>query len=86
MDLLEHRIRLTRIAFSVALGIASGVGVVWAFAQVLASDRSNGPAWFAVFTFAMTFVLVSMGIDALLARRAKCRWHLPIPIARVVRR
>jgi hypothetical protein len=86
MDLLEHRARLNRLLVSLLFGGASGVGVVWAFIEVLKHSQHEDAGWFAMFTFVLTFVLVSIGANALLAARAKRRWRLPIPAARVVRR
>jgi hypothetical protein len=86
MDLLEHRARLLRLLFAVVFGGVAGVGVVFGFAQVLDRDSSGGPMWFIAFTFVLTLVLVSTGTYAFLTARARRRWHLPIPTARVVRR
>jgi hypothetical protein len=86
MDLLDHRGRALRLLVAAIVGGAAGVGIVAAFALVLDRDPSGGPAWFAMFTWSMTFVLVTSGTNVLLTWWAKRRWHLPIPAARVVRR
>jgi cell division protein FtsX len=86
MDVLDRRGRALRLLIGAVIGAAAGVGVVWGFAQILAPDYSSAPGWFAIFTWSCTFVLVTVGVNALLAAHARRRWHLPIPMARVVRR
>ena len=86
MDLLDHRGRALRLLVAAVIGAAAGVGLVYAFAQLLDHDSSQAPAWFAVFGWSATFVLVTVGTNAFLTAFVKRRWHLPIPTARVVRR
>lgn len=86
MDLLDRKARAVRLFVAAVVGAAAGVGVIVAFAQVLAPDDSGGPTWFAAFTWCATFVLVTIGTNAAFGAWAKRRWHLPIPTARIVRR
>lgn len=86
MDLLDHRGRALRLLVAAVIGAVAGVGVVVGFAQILDHDSSLAPGWFAIFTWSMTFVLVTVGTNALFAAYLKRRWRLPIPMARVVRR
>jgi len=86
MDLLDHRGRALRLLVAVVIGAATGVGLVFGFGEILEPDYSGAPAWFAVFMWTATFLLVTIGVNAVLAARAKRRWHLPFPTARVVRR
>lgn len=86
MDLLDHRGRALRLLVAAVIGAVAGVGVVVGFAQILDYDNSLAPGWFAIFTWSMTFVLVTVGTNALFAAYLKRRWRLPIPMARVVRR
>lgn len=78
--------RLQRLVVAVLVGAASAIGVIAAFAETLDHDSSSAPTWFAVFTFVMVLVLGTIGTYAALTARAKRRWHLPFPAARVVRR
>lgn len=84
-DVLDRRGRVNRLLLSLVVGGASGVGVVTAFVELLGHSQHRHAGWFVMFTFMLTFVLVSMGTNALLAARAKRRWRR-FPGARVVRR
>ncbi len=86
MDLLDHRGRALRLFVAAVLGAGAGVAIVYGFAQLLDHDSSAAPTWFAMFVWSAAFVLVTVGVNALLSAIAKRRWHLPIPRARVVRR
>ncbi|MFN0250128.1 MAG: hypothetical protein ACKV2T_24805 [Kofleriaceae bacterium] len=83
MDLLDHRGRAIRLLVAAIVGAAAGVGVVVGFAEVLEPDYSSAPTWFAMFTWSMTFVLVTLGVNALLTGMDRRR--VRIPRARVVR-
>ena len=86
MDILDHRGRAVRLALAAVIGALAGLAPVRVAWEVLDYDSSSAPGWFAMFTWSMTFLLVTIAVNAGLTAYAKRRWHLPIPVARVVRR